>query len=157
MLMAALKNAQPPGGDMRIYLAGPLFTEAEQNWHRAFKKELEEAGYQVVWPYELLDQEEVARLGANAHLHIFQEDKRALEGSDIVVALLDGPQVDDGTAWEIGYAYALEKPVFGIRTDFRNGGDTADCPANAMIAASCVLIATSRAQLLAALAARLPA
>jgi nucleoside 2-deoxyribosyltransferase len=36
-----------------------------------------------------------------------------------MVAILDGSQVDDGTAWEIGYAYARGLPVWGLRTDFR--------------------------------------
>jgi nucleoside 2-deoxyribosyltransferase len=35
------------------------------------------------------------------------------------VAVCDGPQVDDGTAWEIGYAYGRGRQVFGLRTDTR--------------------------------------
>jgi len=54
-----------------------------------------------------------------------------------VVALLDGPQVDDGTAWEIGYAHARGIPVIGIRTDFRQAGDVPGASVNAMIHASC--------------------
>ena len=38
-------------------------------------------------------------------------DRAAIDACDVVVALLDGAQVDDGTAWEIGYAYAKGKPV----------------------------------------------
>jgi len=36
------------------------------------------------------------------------------------------PKVDDGTTWEIGYWYAKKGPerIFGIRTDFRNAGET---------------------------------
>jgi nucleoside 2-deoxyribosyltransferase len=40
----------------------------------------------------------------------------------MMIALLDGPQVDDGTGWEIGYFYARRRPeqkIIGIRTDFR--------------------------------------
>jgi nucleoside 2-deoxyribosyltransferase len=36
----------------------------------------------------------------------------------MVIAILDGPQVDDGTAWEIGYFYARkssEQKIVGIR------------------------------------------
>jgi nucleoside 2-deoxyribosyltransferase len=46
-----------------------------------------------------------------------------LNSSDIVVAVLDGVDVDSGTAWEIGYAYAKGKPVIGLRTDFRTLSD----------------------------------
>ncbi|MGO9022030.1 MAG: nucleoside 2-deoxyribosyltransferase [Syntrophobacteraceae bacterium] len=44
---------------------------------------------------------------------------------NILIALLDGPQVDDGAAWEIGYFYAKRRPeqkIIGIRTDFRRAG-----------------------------------
>ena len=40
-----------------------------------------------------------------------------------VLAILDGNDVDSGTAAEIGYAAALAKPVVGLRTDFRPSGD----------------------------------
>ena len=40
-----------------------------------------------------------------------------------VLAFLDGPDVDSGTAAEIGYAAALHKPIVGIRSDFRVSGD----------------------------------
>lgn len=43
----------------------------------------------------------------------------ALEACYIVVALLDGTRVDDGPAWELGFAYAKGIPVVGIRTDTR--------------------------------------
>ncbi len=37
----------------------------------------------------------------------------------IVVALLDGQDVDSGTCIELGYAYAKGKKIFGLLTDFR--------------------------------------
>jgi nucleoside 2-deoxyribosyltransferase len=43
----------------------------------------------------------------------------ALADADAVVAVCDGPQVDDGTAWEIGYAYGRNIPIYGLRTDRR--------------------------------------
>jgi nucleoside 2-deoxyribosyltransferase len=45
----------------------------------------------------------------------------------MLIALLDGSQVDDGTAWEIGYFYAKRLPeqkIIGIRTDFRRVGES---------------------------------
>jgi nucleoside 2-deoxyribosyltransferase len=35
------------------------------------------------------------------------------------VAILDGPDVDSGTAFEVGYACAKGKPVIGLKTDMR--------------------------------------
>jgi nucleoside 2-deoxyribosyltransferase len=37
----------------------------------------------------------------------------------VLVAMLDGARVDDGVAFEIGYAFALGKSCIGFQTDFR--------------------------------------
>jgi nucleoside 2-deoxyribosyltransferase len=60
--------------------------------------------------------------------------------------LLDGTQVDDGTAWEIGYFFARRrpgKPIIGIRTDFRKAGDTVNARVNLMIDCTCDSIVTT--------------
>lgn len=54
-----------------------------------------------------------------------------------MVAVLDGADVDSGTAWEIGYAYAKGKPVLGLRTDFRTLGIEGNV--NLMIESSVIL------------------
>ncbi|WP_043629277.1 nucleoside 2-deoxyribosyltransferase [Nitratidesulfovibrio vulgaris] len=122
---------------MRIYQAGPLFSEAERNWHRALRSRLVHAGYLVTWPYDLCSPQEIQSWGEAAPKKIMEACRDALEGCDVVVALLDGTQVDDGTAWEIGYAHARGKVVVGIRTDFRQAGDTQYSVVNAMIEDSC--------------------
>ncbi len=118
-----------------IYQAGPLFTDAERQWHRATKDAMENAGMKVdvIWPGELLTGEQIDAAGADAPSLIFKVCKDALDDSDMVVALLDGTQVDDGTAWEIGYAYAKGKRIYGIRTDSRVAGDTKFSRVNGMI------------------------
>ncbi len=56
---------------------------------------------------------------------IFQKDYEGLSTSNAVVAILDGTQVDDGTACEIGIFYGLlrddpsKKGVIGFMTDSR--------------------------------------
>jgi nucleoside 2-deoxyribosyltransferase len=47
----------------------------------------------------------------------------SIRNADGVVAVLDGVDVDSGTASEIGYACALDKRCYGLRTDFRLAGD----------------------------------
>jgi len=45
---------------------------------------------------------------------------------------------DDDTAWEIGYFYARKKPeqkIVGVRTDFRNAGESQGAVVNAMLGA----------------------
>ena len=57
---------------MKIYLAGPLFTEAERDWMRKVKAEIEESAKSagkdvfVIWPYELITQPEIEELGSKA-------------------------------------------------------------------------------------------
>ena len=46
-----------------------------------------------------------------------------IRACDGVVAVLDGVDVDSGTAAEIGFAYALGKWIAGLRTDFRQTGE----------------------------------
>ena len=59
-----------------------------------------------------------------------------------MVAILDGPQVDDGTAWEIGYFFSQGKKILGIRTDFRRAGESEKSRVNLMIECSCVMVAS---------------
>jgi nucleoside 2-deoxyribosyltransferase len=71
--------------------------------------------------------------------------------ADIVIAILDGSQVDDGTAGEIGYFYARKFPeqkIIGIRTDFRRAGESRGAVVNAMIEGSCDRIVRTREELL---------
>ena len=68
-----------------------------------------------------------------------------------MIALLDGSQVDDGTAWEIGYFYARkssEQKVIGIRTDFRRAGESEGAVVNPMIECSCDRVVKSQEELL---------
>jgi nucleoside 2-deoxyribosyltransferase len=116
-----------------IYLAGPLFTDAEKAWHRSAMTCLRDAGFQVVWPGDLLTEKRIREAGDAAPSLIFRSCREALDNSALVVALLDGVQVDDGTAWEIGYAYAMKKAVYGVRTDSRAAGDTKFNRVNSMI------------------------
>ncbi|MBQ9406516.1 MAG: nucleoside 2-deoxyribosyltransferase [Desulfovibrio sp.] len=125
---------------MRIYQAGPLFTEAERLWHQNFKEKFAAAGHEVQWPGDFFTQQEIDAWGGDAPRKIMERDRAAIDDCDVVVALLDGAQVDDGTAWEIGYAYAKGKPVIGIRTDIRNAGDTVHGKVNAMIEGSCFAV-----------------
>jgi len=113
----------------KLYLAGPLFTLAEQNFNAELARFLKSEGFEVWLPQE----HEPRRKTAKA---IFEMDVAALEWADVIVACMDGPDPDSGTAWECGYAYAKGKPVVCYRTDFRITGDTAGAPYNLMLSES---------------------
>lgn len=108
-------------GADRIYLAAPLFTEAEQVYNSLIASDLVSRGYEVYLPQEVGD---TSRCRARAmHTEIFRTHVEALDRTDTVVAVVDGPDADSGTSWEMGYAYALGKRVVALRTDFRRVGD----------------------------------
>jgi nucleoside 2-deoxyribosyltransferase len=142
---------------MRVmYLAGPLFTEAERDWHRKTKRLLLEQAsrrgqpVEIIWPYELITPEEIAALGAEARAEIFRRCKDGLDRAHVVIALLDGTQVDDGTAWEIGYFFATkaaQAKIIGIRTDFRRAGESEHAIVNAMVEMACDAIVNTQAAL----------
>ena len=49
---------------------------------------------------------------------VFQGDIiKGLAYCDAVVVSLEGLHIGSGTAWELGYAYAKNMPVIGIKTD----------------------------------------
>jgi len=103
---------------MRLYLAGPLFTQAERDWNRRLAAALAEAGHAVFLPQD--EVKAIATLEADA---IFRIDVEGVRSAEAVVAILDGADADSGTSFECGLAYALGIPIVAVRTDFRGGGD----------------------------------
>src|ERR1051325_4485539 len=81
----------------------------------------------------------------------------AIDRCDAVFAILDGVDVDSGTASEIGYAFARGKPILGYRGDCRlsadNEGATVNLQVEFFIRKSGGTIITTLAQLPDALAA----
>lgn len=104
----------------RIYLAAPLFSEAERAYNAKLAALLEENLFEVYLPQEAGD--DSAARGETEQQNLFLKNCDALDASDIIVAVIDGADADSGTAWEMGYASARGKPVFAVRTDFRRVG-----------------------------------
>jgi len=98
----------------RAYVAGPLFDEGERWWIERVDALVAEAGFVTFLPHrDNPDKDEdTVRV-------IFENDKRAIDECDVVVANLNGVLTDDGTAWELGYAYAKGKFIIGLHTDWR--------------------------------------
>ena len=101
----------------RIYLAGPLFSEAERAYNLILHDLLAVHLFDVYLPQEAGDTDP-ARCG-EVHGAIFAQNLLALRDADVVVAVIDGADADSGTSWEMGYAYALKKKIVALRTDFR--------------------------------------
>ncbi len=122
---------------MRIYLAGPLgFSEAG----RHFKDDvlipaLQRLGHRIVDPWTLTDPRVIAAIQAlplgnerraawqKLSPEIGRQNAAAIARCQAVVAILDGVDVDSGTAAEIGFAFAKRKRIIGYRGDFRLASD----------------------------------
>lgn len=96
---------------MKIYFAGPLFTTPERTWNAEVTAALRAAGHEVFLPQE----QEPGRDGPG----IFTTDVGGIDRADGLVAIMDGPDPDAGTAWEVGYAFGTGKTIVLVRTDFR--------------------------------------
>jgi nucleoside 2-deoxyribosyltransferase len=134
IMKSAVALDQKP--NLRIYLANPLgFSEAGQKFIReTILPELGNYG-EVINPFDLVDSGRIASISKmpagkdrieawrtlNAEIGKLNQDH--IDNCDIVFAVLDGTDVDSGTASEIGYAYARKKLVIGYRGDFRLSAD----------------------------------
>ena len=122
----------------RIYFTGPLgFSEAGINFsHAVLIPELEHLGYIVINPLDLADR--VRKINAikampasSERIQAWQkfnfdtgkENRDVIDQCDIVFGVLDGIDVNSGTAAEIGYAFARGKPILGYRGDSRLSSD----------------------------------
>lgn len=95
---------------MKLYFAGPLFSAAERSWNAELAAALRAGGHEIFLPQE-------NELGKDA-AGIFATDVGGLDWADGVVAIMDGPDPDSGTSWEVGYAYG-KVPIVLVRTDLR--------------------------------------
>jgi nucleoside 2-deoxyribosyltransferase len=106
----------------RVYTAGPaVFFPDLADKIAASHRNAEANGLEAIVPGDVLDRP--AGFPASPTMHdIYQLNVERLHRSDAVVADLTpfrGPSADPDTVWEIGFAVALGKPVFGYTSDVR--------------------------------------
>ena len=123
-------------GTRSVYLASPLgFAESTRGYMSYLLVRLREV-VMVNNPWDetsfaadvekaraLIDIRERQEAFHRINMGIGSKNEVLIRASDMLVAVLDGVDVDSGTAGEIGLAYGLGKPVYGLRTDFRLTGD----------------------------------
>ena len=105
-----------------VYLAAPLFSQAELEFNLALTERIE-ASLDVFLPQrdggKLVDLIARGVEESAAYKSIFDRDLRALDAASALIIVLDGRAIDEGAAFELGYAYAHSKPCFGLQTDPR--------------------------------------
>ena len=108
-------------GALRLYVAGPLFSEAERSWLDTLAARLRSEGFECFVPHEHFP--ELADVTVE---NVYRIDTEGLRSANALVAWLDGAMVDDGTACEIGMFSELVRResdryrgIVAIATDLR--------------------------------------
>jgi nucleoside 2-deoxyribosyltransferase len=101
----------------RCYVASPLgFNDAGRRYYNELFLPALSAVVEPVDPWSL-------STGTEPPLEIGRRNAEAIDSCTLLVAHLDGQEVDSGTAAEIGYAAARGLRCFGLRTDLRQTGE----------------------------------
>jgi len=130
-----------------IYLASPLgFSESGRNYlYEVLIPAITENGFKTINPWELTSSDLAAAIKGmppgrekrakwkELNTLIGSNNTSGIDKADGIIAVLDGTDVDSGTAAEIGYAAALGKPVSGYRSDFRMAGDNEGATVNLQV------------------------
>ncbi len=131
---------------MKVYLASPLgFAASTKPYMDELEGALAGTGIEVINPWKsdfaaafqranaVADYtERVAALG-RVNTEVARKNEQFIRAADAVLAVLDGVDVDSGTASEMGFAFALGKRVHGLRTDTRLIGDNAGSVINLQV------------------------
>ena len=105
---------------MLVYVAGPLFSEAEREWLDTLAARLRAEGFDCFVPHE-----NFSELNELTPGEVFRVDSAGVRNATVLLAWLDDPVADDGTACEIGIFYAFmqhdesKKGIVGLLTDLR--------------------------------------
>lgn len=122
---------------IKIYVASPLgFSEAGRDfYYKTLIPAIQKLGYEVLDPWELTAADKIQKILAmpygsekrdalrQVNMEFGENNRKKIDKSDGLVAVLDGADVDSGTAAEVGYGFAKGKPIIGYRGDFRLSSD----------------------------------
>ncbi len=100
-----------------VYISGSLFTPADRVYLEQIDSLCNAIGLSTYLPHR------DAGFGPSREKkaeHYFDRDLWMLKNSRCVVAVLNGADIDSGTAWEVGFSYSSGKYLLGIREDIRD-------------------------------------
>ena len=116
----------------KLYLANPYgFSKQTKNLLPEFIRIFKSLDIEVYEPFE-----RTKHLINNNNYWAYElakTNKRDLEKSDCIFAIVNGNPPDEGVMIEIGIAIALKKEIFLFRDDFRNCSDSDQYPLNLMV------------------------
>ena len=111
---------------MKIYIAGPLFNDAEKTFNAKIDALLRKCGHETYLPQR--DGGIVAEMpdfidGVPKGTWVFRKDLQNLAWTDVFLLLMDGRVPDEGACVALGYCCALGKRCIGYQTDVRRAYD----------------------------------
>jgi hypothetical protein len=124
---------------MKVYFAGPLFTVYERDYISKCAAQLRENGIDPYVPHENVkppapeDKRSIAK-------RCLDNDYAQISSAHAILALVNGTEVDDGTAAEIGIFYALmlrdpsKKGIVALHDDWRTKENGEGKPLNLFVA-----------------------
>ncbi|MDW5598637.1 nucleoside 2-deoxyribosyltransferase [Conexibacter stalactiti] len=113
----------------RCYVASPLgFNEAGAHYYRAVYLPALARVVEPLDPWAHTEPAEIERARAAGTLRALwlatgRKNLELIRSAPLLVAWLDGQEVDSGTATEIGYAAGVGVRCFGLRSDVRHAGE----------------------------------
>lgn len=119
---------------MKAYLANGLFSIGDRYVNEVIARELRAAIPQIDL---YVPQENDAINDKNAYadsLAIAEADLNSLKESDVLIAVIDGVEIDSGVAAEIGAFAMLNRPIVALLSDVRQQGRTNTKKIDALIA-----------------------
>ena len=134
---------------IKIYLASPYgFTSAGREFMKnTMIPAISRKEFYILNPWDSFDfaLKQIMKISSISHIrkqfkflrtmneNIAANNLKMLNQADIVIAVLDGSDVDSGVASEIGYAQANNKIIIGYRSDFRLSGDNLAAQVNLQV------------------------
>lgn len=128
-----VQPSQPPLPHVKqpplCYVASPLgFSEAGRHYLQTVYIPVLSTVVTPIDPWSLVGEGEIDQAHSAGRLRdlwleIGRRNTNAIRSSSLLVALLDGQEADSGTVAELGYAAALGKTCFGLRSDVRQCGE----------------------------------
>ena len=125
---------------MKIYMASPFgFTEITNHFMEIVEDSLIKIGYEVINPWRLNNILPITQITiksndratlSQSNIKIGHNNEIAIRNCDLVLAFLEGCDIDSGTASEVGFAYGIGKQIIGYRNDKRKLGENAGCIVN---------------------------
>ena len=101
---------------VKIYIAGPLCEEENRKFLEMIDKICKDLGFETFLPHR-----DVGLYNQNKNdediKEISRKDLEEIKRCEMMIGVLNGICVGAGTAWEMGYAFAIGKKVIGLKTD----------------------------------------